>query len=1291
MSAFPPPLNQPPVFNPSLFTSAVTNIIAAVDPNPQAYLEYPTAQGPVNFVSGSNQTTVGAQNLAILTNVGTTDNGIIFGANGLVYNGVTGPLGITWSNLATKIEAIQALSQASDVTTLNVNNTIRVQDGETESDPISYINISSGITNAIVSTTDLLFEAPNIDISGQAIFQLPPHIPEPILGNDAASKGYVDSLVGQYSGGYNLFFNYSETDATYPTNKVLAKLVSAAAQQTNVITGFTSGTEIVATFITEPFNISEIPAGLWDALVYGAVSGTGGDVHYSYEVFKVDDLGNETSIAQSGISADVNASPNNNPTAYSMNATFSTAIVMVSTDRIRIVLSATKTGTNTISLTTYFEAQYYSFIQTSLNAGTNITGSNNVFTGTNAFSLPPTTPLQTGTPANTDIVNYETITTLIGNIPAPTTPSLADVLTVDNKANIDIDMSYNSIININSLSVLNVSDTATLSPTQIQISDATKIMTISNNLINAFGADGAITIQNDRLYVQDVSGNVNYVSRDSGILTTDSTGKYLSLNNTTGLNINGLAGSEGQVLSKDVSNNMVWATPEPIVSTLQYFISQTSPFFQYPPQQPTSALIASYQYYGWYFINSVALRKIDWFFAPDYAMTVADVKGLYMNYFNVTTTSNENLPFISIYTKPTGTGDIIPGFAHSVATYIANFNPTAATAYCSFMNLSGTQPNPFPYGHQLGEMILSPVAPNPRGQYLPTEEVLAISIGSNSTSTVNQVNFIMGKVGICLEQGNQENILNPQDILLIPTISQVLTSGSVASNQNISGINTLTATKLVTPTIDNSGNTLTIGANTTGLTLGKLATTTNIQGNLQINASSGTSGQVLTSNGTTTEWATPASSWVGAATSNLSMGNNKISVGDGTGLNVDISDNGFKLYNQSTLSVDIGFGSITTYRNGNPNKTARLDSDIGLFCYNGLEARGIQISNTDILVDNVAGSANQVLSKDASNILTWATPTDGWTGTATSQLNMGIYDISGAVLDNSGGTLTVGANVTALTLGKTATTTNIQGNLQINASSGTSGQFLTSAGSGAPPTWTTGGGGGSWVGTATSDLTMGVYNISSAVLDNSGNTLTLGGNTTTTTIGKATTGITNLQGVVKINNSAGSSGQVLTSTGASTAPTWQTASAPNTTYFQSFQSFGEGLNIASCAIYLPITIVVPSITATYLISSSTFMTTTIPTVVGSDVFISIAQQAGAVANPGTANNILGGALAFNALANGTSFTKTTITSITATSALSFSYIFTPGIAGQRTFGILMYATLGGTKRTQSLQMIQLTA
>lgn len=145
MSAFPPPLSQAPIFNPALFSSAVTSVISSAPPAPPTatYLEYPEAQGAESFTSGSNRTTIGSNNLAILKNVGVGDNGIIFGADGLIYNGFTGPLGITWANLATKIEAIQSLTQATNETTLNVNNSVSIQNGETTSLPTQTIVISA--------------------------------------------------------------------------------------------------------------------------------------------------------------------------------------------------------------------------------------------------------------------------------------------------------------------------------------------------------------------------------------------------------------------------------------------------------------------------------------------------------------------------------------------------------------------------------------------------------------------------------------------------------------------------------------------------------------------------------------------------------------------------------------------------------------------------------------------------------------------------------------------------------------------------------------------------------------------------------------------------------------------------------------------------------------------------------------------------------------------------------------------------------------------------------------------
>jgi hypothetical protein len=55
---------------------------------------------------------------------------------------------ITWANLSTKIQAISALTQATNATTLNVNNAVRIQNGETEpTAPLQYIQFLADPTD----------------------------------------------------------------------------------------------------------------------------------------------------------------------------------------------------------------------------------------------------------------------------------------------------------------------------------------------------------------------------------------------------------------------------------------------------------------------------------------------------------------------------------------------------------------------------------------------------------------------------------------------------------------------------------------------------------------------------------------------------------------------------------------------------------------------------------------------------------------------------------------------------------------------------------------------------------------------------------------------------------------------------------------------------------------------------------------------------------------------------------------------------------------------------------------
>jgi hypothetical protein len=74
----------------------------------------------------------------LLNNVDFT--GVLFNATGFAYQSLTSLATVTWENLSTKIQAISALSQATNATTLNINNAVRIQNGETEpTAPLQYI------------------------------------------------------------------------------------------------------------------------------------------------------------------------------------------------------------------------------------------------------------------------------------------------------------------------------------------------------------------------------------------------------------------------------------------------------------------------------------------------------------------------------------------------------------------------------------------------------------------------------------------------------------------------------------------------------------------------------------------------------------------------------------------------------------------------------------------------------------------------------------------------------------------------------------------------------------------------------------------------------------------------------------------------------------------------------------------------------------------------------------------------------------------------------------------------
>lgn len=182
-----------------------------------------------------------------------------------------------------------------------------------------------------------------------------------------------------------------------------------------------------------------------------------------------------------------------------------------------------------------------------------------------------------------------------------------------------------------------------------------------------------------------------------------------------------------------------------------------------PPTAPTSTITQTYAFTpAWYFKNTFnSNNKINWYLGPSIGMTVADVLGLYMNMFNGLTTSNDDTPFIVIYTA----NDSVPpvNFYKSKRTYIFDqaIQPTTNTRYFNFANVSTSCPIPNYYGSNLINMDLSTVAGSQVGAFAPTELILAFAINTNSASAKDSVEFAINKFGIMTPIGTQEALFIP--------------------------------------------------------------------------------------------------------------------------------------------------------------------------------------------------------------------------------------------------------------------------------------------------------------------------------------------------------------------------------------------------------------------------------------------------------------------------------------------------------------------------------------------------
>jgi hypothetical protein len=312
--------------------------------------------------------------------------------------------------------------------------------------------------------------------------------------------------------------------------------------------------------------------------------------------------------------------------------------------------------------------------------------------------------------------------------------------------------------------------TNTITSAKVQVSDGNlnTISTVNAGLIQIGDSTDLTTLSQTQLQIGKRTGALVSTLTDLNLNITDTTNT-----NTSVLSANDLTFNSVSIKSQVSTNTTDIATINTNISGLNSLvIKQTTTANQYisaaitadgrPPTAPTSTISQQYAFTpSWYFKNTTAGYKINWYMGGDIGMTVSQVLGLYMNMFNPSMSSNDNCPFLTIYT--TNDTPNPPNFYKSKRTYLFNqsITPVVNTRYFMFANVSGTCPTPFHYGSVLNNMQLSTVAGSNVGAFGATEVILAFSIGTNSAAAVNSVEFATNKFGIMTPNGTQEILFIP--------------------------------------------------------------------------------------------------------------------------------------------------------------------------------------------------------------------------------------------------------------------------------------------------------------------------------------------------------------------------------------------------------------------------------------------------------------------------------------------------------------------------------------------------
>jgi len=161
-------------------------------------------------------------------------------------------------------------------------------------------------------------------------------------------------------------------------------------------------------------------------------------------------------------------------------------------------------------------------------------------------------------------------------------------------------------------------------------------------------------------------------------------------------------------------------------------------------------------YSGFYYKNNLN-EEVNWYIPPDIGVTVGQIKGLMLNFYNVSATSGSGLPFVSVYTKPDNTSPNASSWYKSRRTFMVdyvNVTPSANTAYALLANLKSLHYTPSAYGHNITNAITIPG--NDKGTFADSESILFYSVGTSSNSQAGTFEFIASKLTILTAKTSNE-------------------------------------------------------------------------------------------------------------------------------------------------------------------------------------------------------------------------------------------------------------------------------------------------------------------------------------------------------------------------------------------------------------------------------------------------------------------------------------------------------------------------------------------------------